>query len=80
MRDNAAGATVTHQVGHGGDAGHGADSRVRCGNPLPTRRSCVDVPQARVGQICRKVSICRSNGLRCLAALRASEPSKMNAN
>eukprot|EP00966_Prymnesium_polylepis_P039528 917270-Prymnesium_polylepis.1 len=36
-------ATATHQVDHGGLArGHGADySRVRRGDPLPTRRSCV---------------------------------------
>ena len=43
MTDNAAGATATHQVDHGGLAGHGADSRVRRGNPLPTRRSCVSL-------------------------------------
>eukprot|EP00966_Prymnesium_polylepis_P157600 3642340-Prymnesium_polylepis.1 len=43
MRDNPAGATVTHQVDHGGLAGHGLDSRVRRGDPLPTRRSCVSL-------------------------------------
>eukprot|EP00966_Prymnesium_polylepis_P196582 4555374-Prymnesium_polylepis.1 len=43
MRDNAAGATVTHQVDHGGLAGHGADSQVRRGDPLPTRRSCLSL-------------------------------------
>ena len=36
-------ATATHQVDHGGLAGHGADSRVRRGDPLPTRRSCVSL-------------------------------------
>ena len=38
-----------------------------------------DVPQPRVGEICRKVSFWRTIVLRPLAALRASEPSKMKA-
>eukprot|EP00966_Prymnesium_polylepis_P160658 3713366-Prymnesium_polylepis.1 len=39
--------TATHQVDHGGLAGHGADSRVRRGDPLPTRRSCVSLLEAQ---------------------------------
>jgi hypothetical protein len=39
--------TATHQVDHGGLARHGTDSRVRRGDPLPTRRSCVSLLEAQ---------------------------------
>ena len=41
--------------------------------------SLEDVPQRRVGQICRKVTFCRTIVLRHLAALRPSTASDMKA-
>eukprot|EP00966_Prymnesium_polylepis_P199208 4615709-Prymnesium_polylepis.1 len=59
MRDNAAGATVTHQVGHG-PCGGNAGARTRCRQPGPTRRPAADpkkLPLSLVEVQCQHVSV-----------------------